>query len=86
MASQKESLKAGAAAVRSRNEAAISGLNASKTQLSDHVAYIQGTQTYDQRVKNNSNTVNVQIVQNGLNVQQLANRVVSQVLKELGGG
>lgn len=66
--------------VQSRNAQAISGLQASKTQVADRVAYLQGNQTYDQRVKNNTVTQNVTIVQNGLSGDQLINRM----LKELG--
>lgn len=66
--------------IQSRNAQAIAGLQASKTQAADRVAYLQGTQTYDQRVKNNTVTQNVTIVQNGLSGDQLINRM----LKELG--
>lgn len=66
--------------VQSRNAQAIAGLQASKTQVADRVAYLQGNQTYDQRVKNNTTTQNVTIVQNGLSGDQL----ISRLLKELG--
>ena len=77
---QKASLSAGADAVQTRNDAAIAGLNASKTQFADRMAYLQGSQTYDQRVANNTKTQNITIVQNGLSGDQLLQRL----LKELG--
>lgn len=85
---QKERLRSGAEAVRSRNDTAIAGLRASETQLSDHVAALQGNQTYDQRVKNNSTAVNVNIVNqglNGLSIDQLVVKTVREVVKALGG-
>lgn len=85
---QKERLRSGAEAVRSRNDTAIAGLRASETQLSDHVAALQGNQSYDQRVKNNSPAVNVNIVNqglNGLSIDQLVVKTVREVVKALGG-
>ena len=77
---QKASLSAGSEAVQSRNDVAIAGLNASKTQFADRMTYLQGSQTYDQRVANNTKTQNITIVQNGLSGDQLLQRL----LKELG--
>lgn len=85
---QKERLRSGAEAVRSRNDTAIAGLRASETQLSDYVAALQGNQSYDQRVKNNSTAVNVNIVNqglNGLSIDQLVVKTVREVVKALGG-
>ena len=62
------------------NDQAIKALQNSKTSVADRVAYLNGTQSYDQRVKNNTVTQNVTIVQNGLSGDQL----VQRVLKELG--
>lgn len=77
---QKAAITGTADAIQSKNALAIAGLNASKTQAADRVAYLQGSQTYDQRVKNNTTTQNVTIVQNGLSGDQLINKL----LKELG--
>lgn len=77
---QKAALTSGATAVQDRNSQAIAGLNAMKTQFADRMAYIAGNQTYDQRVANNSKSVNVTIVQNGLNGDQ----VLAKLLKEIG--
>lgn len=77
---QKAAITGTADAIQSKNAQAIAGLNASKTQAADRVAYLQGSQTYDQRVKNNTTTQNVTIVQNGLSGDQLINKL----LKELG--
>ena len=81
---QKASLSAGSEAVQSRNDVAIAGLNASKTQFADRMAYLQGSQTYDQRVANNTKTQNITIVQNGLSGDQLLDRLRKELLKELG--
>ena len=71
-------------AVRDRNAQAIEGLRESKSGIADRVAYLSGSQTYDQRVANNSKTVNIQLITSGLTEDQAANRIVQKVLKELG--
>ena len=81
---QKAAISGTASAIQTKNEQAISGLQSSKTQLSDRIAYLQGSQTYDQRVQNNSKTVNFTIVQNGLSDDQFSMRIVNTVKKELG--
>ena len=69
-----------ASGISTKNQQAIAGLNASKTRFADRMAYLQGSQTYDQRVQNNSRTANITIVQNGMNGDQVLNKL----LKELG--
>lgn len=64
----------------SLNQQAINALRNSKTVAADRVAYLNGTQSYDQRVKNNNVTQNVTIVQNGLGGDQL----IEKIKKELG--
>lgn len=81
---QKAAISGTASAIQTKNEQAISGLQSSKTQLTDRIAYLQGSQTYDQRVQNNSKTVNFTIVQNGLSDDQFSMRIVNTVKKELG--
>ena len=81
---QKAAISGTASAIQTKNEQAISGLQSSKTQLADRIAYLQGSQTYDQRVQNNSKTVNFTIVQNGLSDDQFSMRIVNTVKKELG--
>lgn len=81
---RKAAISAGSQSAQDRSQAVIDRLKASETQLSDRIAYLQGTQSYDQRVQNNSRTVNVQIVQNGLSADQTARRIVDKVIKELG--
>ena len=71
-------------AVRDRNAQAIEGLRESKSGIADRVAYLSGSQTYDQRVANNSKTVNIQLITSGLTEDQAAKRIVQKVLKELG--
>ena len=77
---RKAAITGTADAIRNKNAQAIAGLQASQTQAADRVAYLQGNQTYDQRVKNNSVMQNVTIVQNGLSGDQL----IKRLLKELG--
>ena len=77
---KKTEIDARADSVVSVNDQAIKALQNSKTSVADRVAYLNGTQSYDQRVKNNTVTQNVTIVQNGLSGDQL----VQRVLKELG--
>lgn len=71
-------------AVQDRSQQAIEGLQAAKTGLSDHLAAVWGTQTYDQRVANNSRVVNVQLISQGLTEDQAAKRIADKVIKELG--
>lgn len=77
---RKEGIRSQADTVRQRNDQAVKSLNRSRTAVADRVAYLQGNQTYDQRVRNNTTTQNITIVQNGLSADQ----VVAKVLRELG--
>ena len=81
---KKANIQSRSDAVQSRTQQAIDGLNAAKSSLADRVTYLSGSQTYDQRVANNSKTVNIQLITNGLTEDQAANRIVQKVLKELG--
>lgn len=80
---QKAAINAGAVVIQDRNAAAIAGLQASKTQVADRIAYIQGNQTYDQRVASNSKTYNIQIMRNGFTDEQLV-QLANKMIKELG--
>lgn len=80
---QKAAINAGAVVIQDRNAAAIAGLQASKTQAADRIAYVQGNQTYDQRVANNSKVYNIQIVRNGFTDEQLI-QLANKTIKELG--
>jgi TP901 family phage tail tape measure protein len=84
MEGRKAMITGTAEAIQNKNAQAIAGLQASQTQAADRVAYLQGSQTYDQRVKNNSVTQNVTIVQNGLGGDQLINKLLNKLKKELG--
>lgn len=81
---RKANIQSRSEAVQSRTQQAIDGLNAAKNSLSDRLAYLQGTQNYDQRVANNSKTVNVNLINNGLTEDQAAKRIADRVIKELG--
>jgi TP901 family phage tail tape measure protein len=80
---QKAAINAGAVAVQDRNAAAIAGLQASQTQAADRIAYVQGNQSYDQRVASNSKTYNIQIMRNGFTDEQLV-QLANKMIKELG--
>ena len=80
---QKAAITSGAVAVQDRNATAIAGLQASQTQAADRIAYVQGNQSYDQRVANNSKTYNIQIVRNGFTDDQLV-QLANKMIKELG--
>lgn len=80
----KANIQSGYEDVQSRSQQAIEGLQAAQTGIADRVAYMQGKQSYDQRVSNNSKSVNIQLINNGLTADQAANRIVQKVLKELG--
>lgn len=80
---QKAAITSGAVAVQDRNAAAIAGLQASQTQAADRIAYVQGNQSYDQRVANNSKVYNIQIVRNGFTDDQLI-QLANKTIKELG--
>lgn len=80
----KSNIQSGYEDVQSRSQQAIEGLQAAQTGIADRVAYMQGRQSYDQRVSNNSRTVNIQLINNGLTEDQAANRIVQRVIKELG--
>ena len=80
---QKAAINAGAVVIQDRNAAAIAGLQASQTQAADRIAYVQGNQSYDQRVANNSKVYNIQIVRNGFTDDQLI-QLANKTIKELG--
>ncbi len=80
---QKAAINAGAVVIQDRNAAAIAGLQASQTQAADRIAYVQGNQSYDQRVANNSKTYNIQIVRTGFTDEQLV-QLANKMIKELG--
>lgn len=77
---QKTAITGTSGAIKNKNQLAISGLQAMNDQFADRMAYLQGSQTYDQRVANNSTTQNITVVQNGLNGDQL----LAKLLKKLG--
>ena len=81
---RKAAITGTANSIQTKNDQAIAGLQASKTQLADRIAYLQGHQTYDQRVQNNSKTVNFTVIQSGLSNDQFAMQIVNRVKKELG--
>ena len=84
MENQKSMISGTAAAIQNKNAQAIAGLQAAQTQASDRIAYLQGRQTYDQRVSNNPVSVNISLMQNGMTNDQFLKRLSNEVLKALG--
>ena len=80
IANKKSSINNRADLAQNKSQQAIEGLKAAQNQFANHIAYLSGNQSYDQRVANNTTNQNVQIIQNGLNGDQ----VVSKLLKALG--
>jgi TP901 family phage tail tape measure protein len=80
ISAKKDSINSRLELAQNKSQQAINGLNSAKSQFADHIAYLSGNQTYDQRVANNTTNQNVQIIQNGLNGDQ----VVAKLLKALG--
>lgn len=80
ISAKQQAISQNATLAQNKTQQAIDGLNSAKAQFADHIAYLSGNQTYDQRVANNTTNKNVQIIQNGLNGDQ----VVAKLLKALG--
>lgn len=76
---RKEEIRAEADAVSERSKEAIERLKASQEEFANRMAEMQGTQTYDQRVEHNSIAKNITIVQNGLNGNQLMNKILREL-------
>lgn len=84
MENRKSMISGTAAAIQNKNAQAIAGLQAAQSQASDRIAYLQGRQTYDQRVSNNPVSVNISLMQNGMTNDQFLKRLSNEVLKALG--
>ena len=80
IANKKSSINNRADLAQNKSQQAIESLKAAQNQFANHIAYLSGNQSYDQRVANNTTNQNVQIIQNGLNGDQVA----AKVLKALG--
>lgn len=76
---RKAQIRAEADAVSERSKEAIEKLKASKEAFTNQMAAMQGTQTYEQKVENNSTTKNLTIIQNGLNGNQMMNKILKEL-------
>lgn len=76
---RKEEIRAEADAVSERSKEAIERLKASQEDFANRMAEMQGTQTYEQKVEHNSIAKNITIVQNGLNGNQLMNKILREL-------
>lgn len=84
MENQKGMISGTAAAIQNKNAQAIAGLQAAQSQAADRMAYLQGNQSYDQRVKNNSVTQNLTVVQNGMSDDQALRLLADRIKRDLG--
>ena len=78
ISAQQQAISARSDVTQNKTQQAINGLNSAKSQFADHIAYLSGNQTYDQRVANNTVNQNIQIVQNGLSTDQLYQRFLKE--------
>ena len=79
-AAEKAAIQARSDAEQAAYTEAINNLTDTLTTFSDRLAYLQGTQSNDQKVQNNTKTVNIQIIQNGMDGDQ----VVTKLMNDLG--
>lgn len=78
ISAQKDSISNRSALAQNKSQQAIDGLNSAKSQFADHIAYLSGNQSYDQRVANNTVNQNINIVQNSLTTDQLYQRFLKK--------
>ena len=78
ISAQQQAISERSSLAQNKTQQAIDGLNSAKSQFADHIAYLSGNQTYDQRVANNTVTQNIQIVQNDLTTDQLYQRFLKK--------
>lgn len=78
ISAQQQAISERADLAQNKTQQAIDGLNSAKSQFADHIAYLSGNQTYDQRVANNTVTQNIQIVQNNLTTDQLYRKFLKE--------
>lgn len=78
ISAQQQAISERADLAQNKTQQAIDGLNSAKSQFADHIAYLSGNQTYDQRVANNTVNQNIQIVQNNLTTDQLYRKFLKE--------
>jgi hypothetical protein len=78
ISAQQQAISERADLAQNKTQQAIDGLNSAKSQFADQIAYLSGSQTYDQRVANNTVNQNIQIVQNNLTTDQLYRKFLKE--------
>lgn len=78
ISAQQQAISARSDLAQSKTQQAIDGLNSAKSQFADHIAYLSGNQSYDQRVANNTVNQNINIVQNSLTTDQLYRKFLKE--------
>ena len=78
ISAKQQAISRNATLAQNKTQQAINGLNSAKSQFADHIAYLSGSQTYDQRVANNTVNQNINIVQNSLTTDQLYRKFLKE--------
>ena len=79
MEDKKESIQNGLSATQSKNDEAIEALQAAAESAKNYFDQLAGTQSNAQIVTNNSDTRNIQIIQNALNDQQMVDKMLAAI-------
>lgn len=78
ISAKQQAISQNATLAQNKTQQAIDGLNSAKNQFADHIAYLSGNQSYDQRVANNTVNQNINIVQNSLTTDQLYRKFLKE--------
>ena len=78
ISAKQQAISQNASLAQNKTQQAIDGLNSAKSQFANHIAYLSGNQSYDQRVANNTVNQNIQIVQNSLSTDQFYQRFLRE--------
>lgn len=79
ISAQQQAISTRSDLAQNKSQQAINGLNSAKSQFAEHIAYLSGNQTYDQRVSNNTTNQNIQIIQNAKSSDQIINELVRKL-------
>lgn len=79
MADRKEDIKNGLSVTQEKNNEAMDALKAASESAKNYFDKLAGTQSNSQIVNNNSDTRNIQIIQNALNDQQMVDKMLAAI-------
>ena len=80
---KKADIRANADSISFNVNSAISALQNNLSEFTNHTAALMGTQTAAQKVVNNNQQQNIQIVQNALSNDQLVQKLIRELQKSL---